>query len=106
LASAELFNPISGTFTNSGNMTVARAWHKATLLDDGTYYVLVFLRKSGWREIAIALKTTQFASITLASAKPGDPTSKASRPAPRFSPILSSPCFDGFPRKSMNRRGK
>jgi len=62
---------------------------------------------SGW--LAINPDNAQnypIASITLASAKPGDPTSKASRPASRFRQFLSSPCFDDFPRKSLNWRGK
>jgi len=37
------------------------------------------------------------------------PAMRASDPQPkprRFREILSSPCFDDFPGKSMNRRGK
>jgi hypothetical protein len=40
LASTELFNPTSGTFASSANMTTARAAHSATLLSDGTVLIV------------------------------------------------------------------
>lgn len=36
VATAELFDPTSGTFALTGTMTVARAMHTATMLNDGT----------------------------------------------------------------------
>jgi Galactose oxidase, central domain len=40
LASAVLFNPISKTFTTTSNLVVARSWHTATVLKNGSVLVV------------------------------------------------------------------
>ena len=36
LLSAELYNPMSGTFAPTGSLNTARVYHTATLLNNGT----------------------------------------------------------------------
>ena len=39
LASAELFNPTTLSFTNTSNMTIARSWHTATIVGNGNVLI-------------------------------------------------------------------
>jgi hypothetical protein len=65
LASAELFDPLTGKFTTSGSMRTPRAHHMATLLNDGTILITGGVDENG---------------IPLASAELFDPINGTSVP--------------------------
>lgn len=47
LLTAELFDPLNGTFTPTGDMAIARAYHTATSLKDGTVLLAGGVDRSG-----------------------------------------------------------
>jgi hypothetical protein len=61
LASAQLYDPASGTWTFAGTLATARAWHTATLLPNG--------------KVLVAGGNPGIANRTLSSAELYDPAS-------------------------------
>jgi len=66
LASAELYDPASGTFRRTGDMTADRGLHTATLLNNGTVLIAGGLHRvagNGWPPLASAEVYTPAAVI-------------------------------------------
>ena len=72
LFTAEIFDPISGTFTQTGNLGTARTAHTATLLKDGKVLVtggLVYTAQPG-TPVEFALSSTELFDPTRGSFAP------------------------------------
>jgi hypothetical protein len=75
--SAEIYNPVSATFTATGPLTVARQVHTATLLGDGTVLVA-----GGWSDFNRALTSAEVyqpatfepANLVSITVSPGGPS--------------------------------
>ena len=64
LVSAELYNPMSGTFTPTGSLNTARLYHTATLLNDGTVLIAGGYDNNGNTSASAELYTPATATFT------------------------------------------
>jgi hypothetical protein len=65
MASAELYNPASGTFSYIGNLNTARQWQTATLLNDGN--VLIAAGENGYFSSGTAIANAELYNPTAGS---------------------------------------
>ena len=76
-ASAELYDPASGTFSPTGSMTTPREFHTATLLTDGRVLITGGISGDSPRTAAVTLasyRTAETSSGVLATAEVYDPS--------------------------------
>ena len=93
LDSAEIFDPIAGTFTPTGSMTVARQGHTATVLPHGEVLIAGGTRNIGFR-------------AQLASAEIYDPNSGTFRAVGSMSHSARRTYRDPAPRWTGADRGR
>jgi hypothetical protein len=78
-ASAEIFDPVEGTFTATGSMATPRAGHTATLLPDGRVLIA-----GGYAQMAFTSPTAPLASAELYDPSTGSFTATGSMTTARF----------------------
>src|SRR5579862_2073296 len=86
LSSAEIYDPHTGVFTATGNMTTARAGHTATLLPDGK---VLISGGGGYNAATLTFADPTFATSELYDPNTGTFSAAGSMTTPRYSPTAT-----------------